>query len=121
MEKYDYLEIGVHLHSRPEEAAARILAAYDAGFEHLIHAPQIAVRVFQTPSRDGIQHRARHRRLLLNLSLPAVILMLRKNAEIRMPYERHPADGREQYALRSPRSTLIGFSVLRNQPFTAAT
>jgi hydroxymethylglutaryl-CoA lyase len=31
MAKYDYLEIGVHLHSRPEEAAARVLAAYDAG------------------------------------------------------------------------------------------
>jgi hydroxymethylglutaryl-CoA lyase len=31
MEKYDYLEIGVHLHSRPEQAAAKILAAYDAG------------------------------------------------------------------------------------------
>jgi hydroxymethylglutaryl-CoA lyase len=29
--KYDYLEIGVHLHSRPGEAAAKILAAYDAG------------------------------------------------------------------------------------------
>jgi hydroxymethylglutaryl-CoA lyase len=29
--KYDYLEIGVHLHSRPDEAAAKILAAYDAG------------------------------------------------------------------------------------------
>src|SRR3984893_18300420 len=29
--KYDYLEIGVHLHSRPEHAAERILAAYDAG------------------------------------------------------------------------------------------
>jgi hydroxymethylglutaryl-CoA lyase len=31
MAKYDYLEIGVHLHSRPEHAAERILAAYDAG------------------------------------------------------------------------------------------
>jgi hydroxymethylglutaryl-CoA lyase len=31
MAKYDYLEIGVHLHSRPEVAAAKILAAYDAG------------------------------------------------------------------------------------------
>jgi len=31
MAKYDYLEIGVHLHSRPEETAAKILAAYDAG------------------------------------------------------------------------------------------
>ena len=31
MSKYDYLEIGVHLHSRPEQAAAKILAAYDAG------------------------------------------------------------------------------------------
>jgi hydroxymethylglutaryl-CoA lyase len=31
MAKYDYLEIGVHLHSRPEEAAEKILAAYDAG------------------------------------------------------------------------------------------
>jgi hydroxymethylglutaryl-CoA lyase len=30
-EKYDYLEIGVHLHSRPEQAVAKILAAYDAG------------------------------------------------------------------------------------------
>jgi hydroxymethylglutaryl-CoA lyase len=29
--KYDYLEIGVHLHSRPNQAAERILAAYDAG------------------------------------------------------------------------------------------
>ena len=31
MAKYDYLEIGVHLHSRPDDAAAKILAAYDAG------------------------------------------------------------------------------------------
>jgi hydroxymethylglutaryl-CoA lyase len=31
MERYDYLEIGVHLHSRPEETEAKILAAYDAG------------------------------------------------------------------------------------------
>src|SRR6266705_1929253 len=31
MAKYDYLEIGVHLHSRPEETAAKILAAFDAG------------------------------------------------------------------------------------------
>jgi hydroxymethylglutaryl-CoA lyase len=31
MAKYDYLEIGVHLHSRPEEAAAKIIAAYNAG------------------------------------------------------------------------------------------
>jgi hydroxymethylglutaryl-CoA lyase len=29
--KYDYLEIGAHLHSRPEQAAEKILAAYDAG------------------------------------------------------------------------------------------
>jgi hydroxymethylglutaryl-CoA lyase len=31
MAKYGYLEIGVHLHSRPDEAAAKIAAAYDAG------------------------------------------------------------------------------------------
>src|SRR5271165_4889460 len=31
MAKYSYLEIGVHLHSRPEEAAAKVTAAYDAG------------------------------------------------------------------------------------------
>jgi len=31
MSKFDYLEIGVHLHSRPDEAANKILAAYDAG------------------------------------------------------------------------------------------
>jgi len=31
MEKYNYLEIGVHLHSRPELAEEKILAAYDAG------------------------------------------------------------------------------------------
>ena len=31
MAKYDYLEIGVHLHSRPDQAAAKIIAAYDAG------------------------------------------------------------------------------------------
>jgi hydroxymethylglutaryl-CoA lyase len=30
-EKYGYLEIGAHLHSRPEQAAEKILAAYDAG------------------------------------------------------------------------------------------
>ncbi|HYL12421.1 MAG TPA: hydroxymethylglutaryl-CoA lyase [Terriglobales bacterium] len=29
--KYGYLEIGVHLHSRPEQAAEKTLAAYDAG------------------------------------------------------------------------------------------
>jgi hydroxymethylglutaryl-CoA lyase len=29
--KYDYLEIGVHLHSRPEEAATKVGAAYEAG------------------------------------------------------------------------------------------
>jgi len=29
--KYSYLEIGVHLHSRPEQAADKVLAAYDAG------------------------------------------------------------------------------------------
>jgi hydroxymethylglutaryl-CoA lyase len=31
MTKYDYLEIGVHLHSRPDQVAEKILAAYDAG------------------------------------------------------------------------------------------
>ena len=31
MAKYDYLEIGVHLHSRPDESLAKVLAAYDAG------------------------------------------------------------------------------------------
>jgi hydroxymethylglutaryl-CoA lyase len=31
MEKYSYLEIGTHLHSRPELAEQKILAAYDAG------------------------------------------------------------------------------------------
>jgi hydroxymethylglutaryl-CoA lyase len=29
--KYDYLEIGAHLHSRPEEAATKVGAAYEAG------------------------------------------------------------------------------------------
>jgi hydroxymethylglutaryl-CoA lyase len=29
--KFDYLEIGVHLHSRPDQAVERVLAAYDAG------------------------------------------------------------------------------------------
>ena len=29
--KYDYLEIGVHLHSRPDQAADKVMAAYDAG------------------------------------------------------------------------------------------
>ncbi len=31
MAKYAYLDIGVHLHSRPEHAAEKVLAAYDAG------------------------------------------------------------------------------------------
>jgi hydroxymethylglutaryl-CoA lyase len=31
MAKYGYLEIGVHLHSRPENASEKIVAAYDAG------------------------------------------------------------------------------------------
>jgi len=31
MAKYDYLEIGTHLHSRPEQASEKILAAYNAG------------------------------------------------------------------------------------------
>ncbi|HVZ16361.1 MAG TPA: hypothetical protein VG897_04540, partial [Terriglobales bacterium] len=29
--QYDYLEIGCHLHSRPDQASAKVLAAYDAG------------------------------------------------------------------------------------------
>lgn len=29
--KYDYLDIGVHLHSKPSEAVEKLLAAYDAG------------------------------------------------------------------------------------------
>ncbi|MBV8478222.1 MAG: hydroxymethylglutaryl-CoA lyase [Acidobacteria bacterium] len=28
---YDYLEIGVHLHSRPEQATEKVIAAYEAG------------------------------------------------------------------------------------------
>lgn len=31
MEKYGYLDIGVHLHSRPDMAGAKVLAAHDAG------------------------------------------------------------------------------------------
>lgn len=31
MTEFDHLEIGVHLHSRPEEATKKILAAFDAG------------------------------------------------------------------------------------------
>jgi len=31
MAKYDYLEIGVHLHSRPDQAATKVMAAYEAG------------------------------------------------------------------------------------------
>lgn len=31
LDKYGYLEIGVHMHSRPDQAAEKILAAYDAG------------------------------------------------------------------------------------------
>jgi len=31
LRRYDYLEIGVHLHSRPEHAIEKVLAAFDAG------------------------------------------------------------------------------------------
>jgi len=31
LEKFDSLEIGVHLHSRPDQAVDKVLAAYDAG------------------------------------------------------------------------------------------
>jgi hydroxymethylglutaryl-CoA lyase len=31
MKKFDYLEIGVHLHSRPEQGSEKIIAAYKAG------------------------------------------------------------------------------------------
>jgi len=31
VEQFDYVEIGAHLHGRKEDAAARVLAAYDAG------------------------------------------------------------------------------------------
>jgi hydroxymethylglutaryl-CoA lyase len=31
LDKYDYLEVGVHLHSRPDQASEKVLAAYDAG------------------------------------------------------------------------------------------
>ena len=31
LERFDGVEIGVHLHSRPDDAAAKVLAAYDVG------------------------------------------------------------------------------------------
>ena len=31
MAKFSYLEIGVHLHSRPDQALEKLLAAYEAG------------------------------------------------------------------------------------------
>src|SRR5208337_3940451 len=31
LQRFEGVEIGVHLHSRPDEAAAKVLAAYDAG------------------------------------------------------------------------------------------
>jgi len=31
LEKFGYLEIGVHLHSRPDQVAEKVIAAYDAG------------------------------------------------------------------------------------------
>jgi hydroxymethylglutaryl-CoA lyase len=31
LEKFDHLDIGVHLHSRPDKAAEKVIAAYDAG------------------------------------------------------------------------------------------
>ncbi len=31
LQKYDYLDVGVHLHSRPDQASEKILAAYDSG------------------------------------------------------------------------------------------
>jgi hydroxymethylglutaryl-CoA lyase len=31
LERFDGVQIGVHLHSRPDDAAAKVLAAYDAG------------------------------------------------------------------------------------------
>jgi hydroxymethylglutaryl-CoA lyase len=31
LSKYDYLEVGVHLHSRPDQADEKIIAAYEAG------------------------------------------------------------------------------------------
>jgi hydroxymethylglutaryl-CoA lyase len=31
LERFDGVEMGVHLHSRPDDAAAKVLAAYDAG------------------------------------------------------------------------------------------
>ena len=31
LERFDGVEIGVHLHSRPDEVAAKVLAAYDVG------------------------------------------------------------------------------------------
>jgi hydroxymethylglutaryl-CoA lyase len=34
LEKFEGVEIGVHLHSRPDEAAAKVLVAYDVGCRH---------------------------------------------------------------------------------------
>jgi hydroxymethylglutaryl-CoA lyase len=31
MSQFNYLDVGVHLHSRPESAREKVLAAYDAG------------------------------------------------------------------------------------------
>ena len=55
------IEIGVHLHSRPETAAAKILAAYEAGcrrFDSRAHRPR---RLPLRRRHSGRQHRHRRR------------------------------------------------------------
>ena len=93
MSKFDYLEIGVHLHSRPHEAAAKILAAYDAGCRRFDSAigglggcpfAQDAL-VGNIPTEKMIEALAERGALLPQLK--SLDTLLKANAEIGMRYK----------------------------------
>ena len=57
--KFDYLEIGLHLHSRPDQAAEKILAAYDAGCRRFDSALGRTGRMSLCARRAGGKYRNR--------------------------------------------------------------
>jgi hydroxymethylglutaryl-CoA lyase len=97
MAQYDYLEIGVHLHSRPEQAALKIGAAYQAGcrrFDSVIgglggcpFAQDALVANIRTES--VIETLKGHGAVLP--ALKPLEVLLRATAEIGMRYASSPA------------------------------
>ncbi|HXZ40464.1 MAG TPA: hydroxymethylglutaryl-CoA lyase [Terriglobales bacterium] len=97
MAKYGYLEIGAHLHSRPDQAADKVLAAYDAGCRRFDSAlgglggcPFAQDSLVGNIPTEKVIEALKSRRAALPPLKPLDVL-LRASAEIGVRYTNSPA------------------------------